>query len=350
MSLDLDRIEKAIEKAIPSTAARATYRKTGRKAATGFSVTVDFKEARLELTGEWIESPSSAALKDRAAWLRQLSQGDPRITPIIMAPYLTESQRQLLIDAGVGFIDLAGNAHVEARGVYVSKVSPRPSGPKKIAAPNPFSDKASLVVRQLLSQRNPVGVRELAAKIDVTPGYVSKVLSRLDTLGYLSKDQEQKVNVRDPKSILQDWAAVYDYTKNRMTGYFCRARGVEIILDKLQRAVAPEGYALTAQAGAHLVAPYAAFDRVDIYVPSLRVVEGLAAALGLEPVGKGANVVLWEPYLKRSVFFGCREVRGVRVVSDVQLYLDLVKYPLRGAEQAGHLYQTLLMPLLEPSV
>lgn len=265
-------------------------------------------------------------------------------------PHLTESQRQLLMEAGIGFIDLAGNAHVEAQGVYISKVSPKPSRPHNIAAPNLFSDKASLVVRELLSRRDPVGVLELAAKIGVTPGYVSKVLSRLDSLGYLSRDQEQKVTLRDPKSLLQDWAAVHDYTKNRMTGYFCRAPGVEAILDKLERAVASEGYALTAQAGAHLVDPYAAFDRVDIYVSSLRATEALAAALGLEPVDKGANVVLWEPYLRHSVFFGCHEVRGVRVVSDIQLYLDLVKYPVRRAEQAEHLYRLLLRPLFEPSV
>lgn len=350
MNPDLDRIEKAIEQAIPSVVARATQRKTDRKGAAGIGVALDFKGARLELAGEWIESPSSAALKDRANRLRQLTRGDPRITPIIMAPYLTESQREFLIDAGIGFIDLAGNAHVEAQGVYISKVSPKPSRPQKMAAPSPFSDKASLVVRQLLSQRDPVGVLELAAKIGVSPGYVSKVLSRLDSLGYLSRNQGQKVTLRDPKSLLQDWAVVYDYTKNRMTGYFCRARGAEVILDKLEKASAPEGYALTAQAGARLVAPYAAFDRVDIYVPSLRVVEGLVAALGLEPVNKGANVVVWEPYLKHSVFFGCRAVRGIPVVSDVQLYLDLIKYPLRGAEQAEHLYQTLLRPLLESNV
>ncbi len=302
------------------------------------------------MIGEWIESPSTAVLKDRVDRLRQISQGAPGIIPLVMAPYLTESQRDLLVRAGIAFIDLAGNAHIEAEAVYISKVGPKPSEPRKVSAPNPFSDKASLVARQLLSQpdRAPVGVLELAAKIGVTPGYVSKVLGRLDSLGYLSKDRNEKLLLRDPAALLQDWAAAYDYTKNRMTGYFCRARGAEAVLDKLRKAALPEGYALTAQAGAYLVAPYAALDRVDVYVPGPRITEALIAGLGLEPVSKGANVVLWDPYYKYSVFFDSREVDGVRVVSDIQLYLDLIRHALRGAEQAEHLYQTLLRPVLEP--
>ncbi len=106
-------------------------------------------------------------------------------------------------------------------------------------------------------------------------------------------------------------------------------------------------YALTAQAGAHLVAPYAAFDRVDIYSAGPSATAELVSSLSLEPVSKGANVLVWDPYYKYSVFFESREIEGVRVVSNIQLYLDLVKYPLRGSEQAEHLYETLLKPVVE---
>lgn len=343
-----DRLRRAIEDAVPSAAVRMEQPRAGnRRATAGLAVTLDFKGIRLELMGEWIESPSTSVLRDRAYRLQQLSQVEPRFVPFVMGPYFTESQRELLAEKGIAFVDLVGNAHIEGKTVYISRVSPRPPGPRKMPAPNPFSDKASLVARQLLNRRDPVGVVELSVMIGVTPGYVSKVLSRLDSLGYLAKNQNEKVTLRDPKSLLQDWAAVYDYTKSGMTGYFSRAHGAEAILEKLKTAAIREGYALTTQAGAHLVAPYAAFDRIDIYASDSRAAQALIAHLGLEPVGRGANVMLWDPYYKHSVFFGSREVGGIRVVSDIQLYLDLSKYPLRGPEQAEHLYQTLLKPVLE---
>ena len=346
MKQELDEIRKAIEKAIPSAAAEVARYETGKRAIADFAVTMDFKGIHLELMGEWIGNPSTAIVRDKVDQLRRVSEAELGIMPLLMAPYFTESQRKLLAEAGVAFIDLDGNAHIEGEGVYISRVS-KPSGPRKVSAPNPFSDKASLVARQLLVRRDPVGVRELSSLIGLTPGYVSKVLSRLDSLGYLSKGEDEKMALRDPKSLLQDWAAVYDYTKSRTTGYFCRARSADDIIDRLKRASIQAEHALTAQAGAHLIAPYAAFDRVDIYSAGPSATAELVSRLGLEPVSKGANVLVWNPYYKYSVFFGSREVEGVRVVSDIQLYLDLVKYPLRGPEQAEHLYETLLKPMVE---
>jgi len=37
----------------------------------------------------------------------------------------------------------------------------------------------------------------------------------------------------------------------------------------------------------------------------------------------------------------------LRVVSDLQLYLDLYNYPVRGLEQAEHLYEKRLSQMIE---
>ena len=52
------------------------------------------------------------------------------------------------------------------------------------------------------------------------------------------------------------------------------------------------------------------------------------------------------PYYKHSVFYDSREVENLRVVSDIQLYLDLYRYPVRGREQAEHLYAKRLEMML----
>jgi hypothetical protein len=57
---------------------------------------------------------------------------------------------------------------------------------------------------------------------------------------------------------------------------------------------------------------------------------------------QGANLVLMLPYYKHSVFYDSRIVKKLRVVSDIQLYLDLHGYPIRGLEQAEHLFDKTL--------
>jgi len=58
-------------------------------------------------------------------------------------------------------------------------------------------------------------------------------------------------------------------------------------------------------------------------------------------------VILLYPYYKYSAFYGKLKIQGLWVVSDIQLYLDLYKYPLRGVEQAEDLYEKHLKKIIE---
>jgi hypothetical protein len=347
-------IENGIRKAIPPATVRVS-RPEGEGAPTAgspvadFVVSLELNGIRLDLRGDWVRTASTAAVKTSIARLQEAHEASPGMFPMLMAPYFTERQRQRLVDAGVAFVDLAGNAHIAVGGVYISTVAPRVPAPEP-GAPNPFSDKASLVARKLLVDRGPVGILELASRIGVTPGYVSKVVSKLETLGYLSRVGEQGVVLRDSRSLLDDWAVLYDFTRSPSTGYFCRSRSAVDIIERFKGARVEGTYGLTTQAGAYLVAPHSAFDRVDVYSADTATSEQLISLLKLERVDKGANVFLLSPYYKHSVFFGSRKVEGVSVVSDLQLYLDLFKYPLRGREQAEHLYEARLRALVEPDV
>ena len=53
-----------------------------------------------------------------------------------------------------------------------------------------------------------------------------------------------------------------------------------------------------------------------------------------EPVATGGTLHVLKPYYGNGVFYGTSEVDGARVVSPVQLFIDLANYPLRGAEAA----------------
>lgn len=211
---------------------------------------------------------------------------------------------------------------------------------------NPFSDRNSLVTRVLLADPGRSwGVRELAAAAGVTPGTVSKVVQRLKTYGlvHAHAGRSGEVRLADPRALLRRWTNAYDWTRNESLAFHAPIGDPQRFLKRLPRLM-PDGlWALTLQAGASLVAPHAAWERIHLYLALETTGEFLrfAEGLGWQPSGDG-QVVLMRPYYDESVWHGCRKVGGLPVVSDVQLVLDLWHYPLRGREQAEHLMETVL--------
>jgi hypothetical protein len=96
-----------------------------------------------------------------------------------------------------------------------------------------------------------------------------------------------------------------------------------------------------------LVAPYAEFDVVDVYVHDIDAGVRVASELGAREVERGSNLRISVPYYRISAFFDRQEAAGLPVVSDLQLYLDLYDYPLRGREQAEQILERRLAPKLE---
>jgi hypothetical protein len=64
-------------------------------------------------------------------------------------------------------------------------------------------------------------------------------------------------------------------------------------------------------------------------------------------VAQGTNVILVSPYYRHSVFYDKQKANNLVLVSDIQLYLDLYHYPLRGLEQAEHLYEKRIKAMIE---
>jgi len=56
----------------------------------------------------------------------------------------------------------------------------------------------------------------------------------------------------------------------------------------------------------------------------------------LKEVSSGPNFSILQPY-DEEVFYGSRTIQGLEIVSDVQLYLDLVGFRGRGEESAKFL-------------
>lgn len=244
-------------------------------------------------------------------------------------------------------MDLSGNAFIAHRSFYLERIGFPNKYPERRQRRYPFSDKSSLILREML--KNPKrqwGIRELAEQIQLDPGYVSRMGKSLSESGYATR-AGGKIKLRSPKEILDDWVRAYDLKRNEHHRFFILAPDVKSILRRLQKINPPHEckYALSVQAGAGLVTPHAVYKEVHLYINDLQSIDFFRGALDLKKTDRGANLVLMLPYYKHSVFYDSHAVEGLPVVSDIQLYLDLYGYSLRGREQAAHLYEKRLKTL-----
>jgi len=293
-----------------------------------------------------------------AAQLRALINSTPSSYGVFAAPYVTRSTRRVCQEEGIGFIDLCGNCLLAFDGVYIS-IEGRPNlfrtgrGLKSL-----FTPKASRCVRAVLAEPDREWrVRNLAAEAKVSLGQafnVKTMLLNAELANESGRGPARRFRLVKPEELLLEWAANYSYTKNTCAGYysFDDTRTLERRLAEYCRTNNVT-YAFTLTSGAALVAPMLRYDTAFAYVAGKQ--DELRLALGLKPVETGPNLILLEPY-DEGVFYGSREV-GVegrasegppapsgRVVSDVQLFLDLKSYKARGEEAAKFLLEEKLRP------
>ena len=303
------------------------------------------KGTTVALAGEVVTNPSRAMFMHKISKIK--ADADRcRSFPLIIAPYLSPDERSLCHDHNVFFIDLSGNQWIAVEGVLIEREGFKNRFPEARAGRNPFSDKASLVIRELMAKYGVSRrVRELADLLALSPGYVSKIANELEERGYIRRSPEG-LHLISPKELLADWVSRYSIRDNRQHRYFLAAVSVDEVLGQMKKLHPPESeYALTAQAGANLVYQYAAYDVVHIYVKDRRMRDIFTESLQLQPVERGENVILMEPRYRKSAFYQSRKIKGLNVVSDLQLYLDLFHYPKRGREQAEKLFEVKLAPL-----
>jgi hypothetical protein len=314
-----------------------------------FTARVSYKKLQFKLIGEIFSQQSSSMFKAKLSLLKSHASKIEGLVPVVVARYLSPERRKQCQEEGICFLDLSGNILLEFDGLHVERIGFPNRFPEKRRGRGPFSDKASLILRAALSDTQKVwGVRELAQTIGLDPGFVSRMAQELEKGNYVSRI-DSKLKLREPKSLLEDWVRVYDYKRNQEVRYFCLAKGPDEIIEKVVAARIPDDvpYGLGLHAGANLLDPYVVYNEVHIYAKNTEVINRFVENMKLRETGEGANLIFLLPYYKHSVFYGKQRIRSVWVVSDLQLYLDLHNYPIRGLEQAEHLYEKRLRHIVE---
>ena len=343
---DRERLQAALEQLFPRSAVDVRQCEAAGAGRPDCEAWVSLGNENLNLLVEFKKLGSEARLKEAAELILRRQDEDRSRIWILASPFLSPARQELLRESGVPFFDFAGNAWIVSDAVHIDRRGfPNPFSERRRAR-SPFSDKASLVLRALIASGPGRGVRAIAEQVGLSPGYVSKVVQELEERRYVARCEEG-LALQNTRELLQDWVSAYRKHWIERRAYFVPVARAPAVMDAMREASLGEEYALTLQAGASLVAPYADFDVVDVYVKNTEAAVMLASQLEAREVERGANLRLSVPYYRVSAFFDRREAAGLPVVSDVQLYLDLYDYPLRGREQAEHILERRLMPKLE---
>jgi hypothetical protein len=157
-----------------------------------FRGSVRFRDQQFDIIGEVMSQSSSAIFKDKLARLKAFASHENEIVPVVVAQYLSEGKREACKNAGINYIDLSGNVLLSFENLYIERIGFPNRFPEERRGRSPFSDKASLILRLLLSHKNRLwGIRELAGDLDLDPGFVSKLRSPGE---FQNKDKKRKID------------------------------------------------------------------------------------------------------------------------------------------------------------
>lgn len=260
--------------------------------------------------------------------------------PVVLVPYMGEAGARAATEAGAGYVDLSGNAHLRDESLHV-RVEGRPNQfPARGRPSSPFAPVSARLTRRLLLDPSRWWRQaELADATGLDDGRVSKLVRRLWELELVER-ADARLRPRDPDALLNAWAEDYDFARHDTVAGHHTGAGAGLARDLAGRLEDDGiGYALTGLAAAWMLDRFAQFRLVSVYVEADP--REVAETLGVRAEARGANVQLIAPN-DRGVFDGALESGGARCVAPVQAYLDLLALPERAKEAAAHLREELL--------
>lgn len=250
-----------------------------------------------------------------------------------------------LRDEGQNFVDIAhGAVRLMLPGLSIDRtdLTPTPGPPNPQRLRDPFADRASLIARTLFRYPGREwGTRELALAAGVSPMMASHVVRQLvvwQAADAARSGRDLRIRLRSEQRLIDIWTARYDWRQNHQVPFTAAMGDPARFLQRLPGVFRPNRWALSLQAGASLVAPHAAWDKLHVYldVRSTQELRSIGAAAGWSPDSTG-RIVLMQPWYRDAIWTEIQTSKKLPVVSTLQLILDLWHFPVRGREQAEHL-------------
>jgi hypothetical protein len=321
------------------------------------TITLDVAGRKVTLYGEIKNNCSPLTVAQIAPWLRQVKQSRPEAAVALICPTLSPESQRICIENSVDFIDLAGNVSIRVpSNLYVYRVGRKaPERTGSEALRDPFSGKASRILRVLLEKPRPWKMFEIADELgtaskqafgdfdfNVSLPSISKTVKSL-TEQLLVRRQNGIILLPEPKRLLLAWADKYrERYKGLMRSSFKLRNPFGDDLADVSQGLRSRArfFAFTGVAAAIREAPYVDLNSIDVFVPDVDATR-LKPIESASPAGTDLRVII--PY-DSGVFLYSREVAGVPLVSPVQVFLDLYARGGRDLKQAEYYLSTVIEP------
>ena len=269
---------------------------------------------------------------------------------VLVAERTSEGARQILEANEVAYLDGLGNASIRLPGVFVRTGSFGAAA--VIVERQPvkarLSGKAGLIAQALLLDRDRSWrVADMAAEAGVSAGLAHRVLARLEDATILAAEGTGPRKVRritNPGALLDLWAEEEKERGARRTAAFVLTRPGTRTAALLSGRLAGAGitHAITGIAAAAILAP----SLTAVPVTQVRVAAATSAndalnAMEARPTEEGSNLVIVQGADDAELRFR-REVDGIWLAADTRIYLDSLRDPRRGKEQAQTFRESVL--------
>ena len=319
-----------------------------RKGSTARSAEVDLVVSSGDRV--WVVNYKASGQAATVAMAARRARGDAetlgrKAIPLVAVPFMGDVGRRMCEEAGVGWLDLSGNAHIVAPGMRV-QIEGKPNRFKRVGRPRSlFAPKSARIARWLLMRHREVFTqRELARLSGLDEGSTSRIVRGLSEQQLVSRQADGLVRVTEYGALLDALFEAHDFSMHQVVRGHVASRSSDELLRRLAETLQTEKieHAATALAGAWQWCGFAGYRLVTMFVAELPDANALGR-IGFHETERGENVWLVRPN-DSGVFHGSEVRDGISCANPVQVYLDLKDHPERSADAAANLRGKLLNP------
>jgi hypothetical protein len=265
-----------------------------------------------------------------------------------LAPHVRPQQAAALERAEIDYLDLAGNAHLRAPGLFVHVEGRQPPKVPLHVPGRPQKGWIKTVMAILIRpELTNAPYRTLADQADVALGTLAGCMTDLTARGLLL-DGKGGRRVADRQALIALWVQAYIEglrPKLKERRLQVRAEGKQEIWARLEAALRerPHQWALTGADAAERRTHFFRAEETEIYAP-IRALEDRETqkALVAQPAVRGGNLLVIEP--PGPLAIPDAAITDVPVAPDLLAYAEL-RY--RGTEQALEAGEMLLPRILD---
>ncbi len=285
--------ERQLEKWLPKAhvqAATAAVRWRGHRNTVAYAIE---HKANLEHQDVW-------AVAEQLHRHRQRLVRHPPTRLMVLAPFIRREQGAVLEKYDIDYVDLAGNAHLRAPGLFVHVEGLRPAtrppcAPRRMTRGWVKTVLALLLKPDLIQQP----YRPVAAIADVAPATVMKCLADLKAAGFVRREGRTR-RLANTRELLALWVQAYvERLRPRLVqrNFQMKLANLPQRWRHLREVLAKHDirWALTGGGAALLTDPHLRMDQTEIYAPTERFDEpDLLRELQVQPAVTG-NMRVIEP-------------------------------------------------------